>query len=52
MNQQHSVTIDELGITISTGTIGRLGNGSVTIRKGDTTLFVSATAPEELRSPD
>ena len=52
MNQQHSVTIDELGITISTGSIGRLANGSVTIRKGDTTLFVSATAAEELRSPD
>ena len=52
MKQQHSVTIEEFGITISTGSIGRLANGAVTIRKGDTTLFVSATAAEDLRSPD
>ena len=52
MKQQHSVTIDELGITISTGSLARLANGSVTISKGETTVFVSATAAEELRSPD
>jgi polyribonucleotide nucleotidyltransferase len=52
MKQQHSVTIDELGITISTGSLARLANGSVTISKGETTLFVSATAAEDLRSPD
>jgi polyribonucleotide nucleotidyltransferase len=52
MKQQHSVTIEELGITISTGSLARLANGSVTIRKGETTVFVSATAAEELRSPD
>jgi len=52
MKQKHSVTIEELGITISTGSIARLANGAVTIRKGDTTLFVSATAAEDLRSPD
>jgi polyribonucleotide nucleotidyltransferase len=46
MKQQHSVTIEEFGITISTGSIGRLANGAVTIRKGDTTLFVSATAAD------
>jgi polyribonucleotide nucleotidyltransferase len=46
------VTIDELGITISTGSIARLANGAVTISKGETTLFVSATAAEDLRSPD
>ena len=52
MKQKHSVTIEELGITISTGSIARLANGAVTISKGETTLFVSATAAEELRSPD
>ena len=52
MKQEHSVTVEELGITISTGSIGRLANGSVTIRKGDTVLFVSATAAEGLRNPD
>lgn len=52
MKQQHSVTIEELGITISTGSIARLANGAVTISKGETTLFVSATAAEDLRSPD
>lgn len=52
MKQKHSVTIEELGITINTGSIARLANGAVTISKGETTLFVSATAAEELRSPD
>ena len=52
MKQKHSVTIDELGITINTGSIARLANGAVTISKGETTLFVSATAAEDLRSPD
>ncbi|MEY3957434.1 MAG: hypothetical protein RJA37_37 [Verrucomicrobiota bacterium] len=52
MKQKHSVTVDELGITINTGTYARLANGAVTISKGETTLFVSATAAEDLRSPD
>ncbi|MDR2512460.1 MAG: polyribonucleotide nucleotidyltransferase [Puniceicoccales bacterium] len=52
MNQKYSVTIPELGITIATGSIARQANGSVTISKGETTVFVSATAAEGLRSPD
>ncbi|MEN9653136.1 MAG: hypothetical protein RL303_856, partial [Verrucomicrobiota bacterium] len=40
MKQKHSVTIEELGITINTGSIARLANGAVTISKGETTLFV------------
>ncbi|MGA0133548.1 MAG: polyribonucleotide nucleotidyltransferase [Opitutales bacterium] len=52
MKQKHSVTVDELGITLNTGTYARLANGAVTISKGETTLFVSATAAEDLRSPD
>ncbi|MFM9001595.1 MAG: hypothetical protein ACKORB_08235, partial [Opitutia bacterium] len=46
MKQKHSVTVEELGITINTGTYARLANGAVTISKGETTLFVSATALE------
>ncbi|MDR1817293.1 MAG: polyribonucleotide nucleotidyltransferase [Puniceicoccales bacterium] len=52
MNQQYTVTAEELGITISTGSIARQANGAVTISKGETTVFVSATAAEGLRSPD
>ena len=52
MQQQHTVTIEELGITIATGSIARQANGAVTISKGGTTVFVSATAAEGLRSPD
>jgi len=49
MKQEHSVTIEELGITISTGTIAKQASGSVTIGKGDTTVFVSATAASSMR---
>jgi hypothetical protein len=50
MKQKHSVTIDELGITIGAWAPSpRLANGAVTIGKGETTLFVSATAAEDLR---
>ncbi|MDR0536200.1 MAG: polyribonucleotide nucleotidyltransferase [Puniceicoccales bacterium] len=52
MQQQHTVTADELGITIATGSIARQANGAVTITKGGTTVFVSAVAAEGLRSPD
>jgi polyribonucleotide nucleotidyltransferase len=52
MKQQYSVTAEGLGITIATGSIARQANGAVTISKGETTVFVSATAAEGLRSPD
>jgi polyribonucleotide nucleotidyltransferase len=52
VKQEYSVTIPELGITIATGSIARQANGAVTISKGETTVFVSATAAEGLRSPD
>lgn len=51
MKQKHSITIDGLGITISTGDIARQASGAVTIALGDTHLFVCATVAEELR-PD
>lgn len=52
MKQKHSVTVDGLGITISTGSIAKQANGAVTISLGETTLFVSAVAATTLRSPD
>ncbi len=52
MNQEFSVTVPGLGFTISTGSIGRQANGAVTVRQGDTVMFVAATAAEGLRSPD
>ena len=51
MKQKHSVTVDGLGITISTGDIAKQSSGAVTVSLGETTLFVSATVAEELR-PD
>lgn len=52
MNQEFSVTVPGLGFSISTGSIARQANGAVTVRQGDTVMFVSATAAEGLRSPD
>ncbi|MEO0794658.1 MAG: polyribonucleotide nucleotidyltransferase [Verrucomicrobiota bacterium] len=52
MKQEHSVYIESLDLTISSGTIAKQANGAVTISKGETTVFVSATAATSLRSPD
>lgn len=49
MNQKHNVTIEELGITLSTGTIAQLAGGAVTVTLGETVLFVAATASANLR---
>ena len=49
MNQKHNVTAEKLGIQISTGTLAGLASGAVTITKGDTNVFVSATAATTLR---
>lgn len=51
MNQQHSVTVDGLGINFSTGDIAKQASGAVTVSLGETTLFVCATVAEDLR-PD
>lgn len=51
MNQKHSVTVDGLGITFSTGDIAKQASGAVTVSLGETNLFVAATVAEELR-PD
>ncbi len=49
MEQQYSVEVENLGIKISTGTIAKQANGSVTISLGDTNLLVTATAAGALR---
>ncbi len=49
MKQKHNVTVESLGIEISTGDLAGLASGAVTIRMGDTVVFVSATAASSLR---
>ena len=49
MKQKHNVTVENLGIEISTGDLAGLASGAVTIRMGDTVVFVSATAASSLR---
>ena len=49
MIQKHSVTIDDLNMTISTGDLAQLAGGSVTVTVGETTVFVSATAASTVR---
>src|SRR5690554_5700914 len=49
MKQKHNVTIDELGLTLSTGTLANLASGAVTISLGETILFVAATASPNIR---
>jgi polyribonucleotide nucleotidyltransferase len=49
MKQKHNVSAEKLGIQISTGTLAGLASGAVTISKGDTNVFVSATAATTLR---
>ena len=49
MKQKHNVTVEDLDIEISTGSLAGLANGAVTIQLGDTVVFVSATAASELR---
>ncbi|PTY05865.1 polyribonucleotide nucleotidyltransferase [Opitutaceae bacterium EW11] len=49
MNQKHSVTVPELGMTFATGSLAHLANGAVTVTVGETTVFVSATAAENIK---
>ena len=52
MQQEYNVSVEDFGITISTGSIARQANGAVTVSCGGTTVLVTATAANELRSPD
>lgn len=49
MDQKYSVEVPDLGIQISTGSIAKQANGSVTISMGETNLLVTATAAGALR---
>jgi len=51
MNQKYNVTVEDLELTFSTGTLAKQANGAVTVRKGDTVVFCAATAAASLR-PD
>jgi len=44
LQQKHTVTVEDLGITIGTGTLAKQANGAVTISLGETTVFVAAVA--------
>ena len=43
MNQKHTVSIPEYGISISTGSLAKLANGAVNVSVGETNVFVAAT---------
>ncbi|MEL0120026.1 MAG: polyribonucleotide nucleotidyltransferase, partial [Opitutae bacterium] len=49
MKQKHNITVEGLGIEISTGTIAKQANGAVTLALGETELFVAATAASTSR---
>ncbi len=49
MKQEHNILVEEMGITLSSGTLARQANGSVTIAFGETNLFVAATVANTLR---
>ncbi|HSH09061.1 MAG TPA: polyribonucleotide nucleotidyltransferase [Oceanipulchritudo sp.] len=49
LKQKYSVTVEEYGITIETGTIAKQANGAITIQLGETTVFVAATAATKIR---
>jgi len=49
MNQKHTVSIPECGITIAAGSLAKFSNGAVTVTIGETVVFVSATAATTLR---
>jgi polyribonucleotide nucleotidyltransferase len=49
MNQKHSVTVPELGITFSTGSIAQLANGAVNVSVGETNVFVTATVAQSMK---
>ncbi|MBN1402959.1 MAG: polyribonucleotide nucleotidyltransferase [Opitutales bacterium] len=49
MQQKHTVTVEDLGITIGTGTLAKQAAGAVTISLGETTVFVAAVAAPSIR---
>src|SRR5690606_19733741 len=49
LQQKHSVTIPELGITFSTGTYAALANGAVNVSVGETNVFVTACVAQSMK---
>ncbi len=49
MNQKYSVTVPELGITFSTGSIAQLANGAVNVQVGETNVFVTACVSQTVK---
>ena len=49
LEQKHVVHVEDYGLTFQTGTLAKQANGSVTISKGETNVFVAATAAATLR---
>jgi polyribonucleotide nucleotidyltransferase len=49
MNQKHSVTVPELGITFSSGSIAALANGAVNVAVGETNVFVTAVVAQSMK---
>ncbi|MFA5257795.1 MAG: polyribonucleotide nucleotidyltransferase [Opitutales bacterium] len=49
LQQKHTVTVADLGITIGTGTLAKQAGGAVTISLGETTVFVAAVAATSIR---
>ena len=49
MNQKHTVTVPNLGITFSTGSIAQLANGAVNVTVGETNVLVTACVAQTMR---
>jgi polyribonucleotide nucleotidyltransferase len=49
MNQKYTVTVPELGITFSSGSIAQLANGAVNVTVGETNVFVTACVAQSMR---
>ena len=49
MNQKHTVSVPEYGLTIGTGSIANLASGAVTVTIGETIVFVAASVASNMR---
>ncbi len=49
MNQKYTVTVPELGITFSTGSIALLASGAVNVAVGETNVFVAASVAQTMK---
>ena len=51
LKQKHTVEVEGMPLSFSTGTLAQRANGSVMVQSGDTVVFVSATMAKEV-APD